>query len=812
MEIDTGACRTVIHRNHQEKYLPSVKLFNCKRQLFSVSGQKLNIAGVCMVNVKCGKSTRTHQCELIVVQSEREFIPLLGRNWLDAINPSWRREILINSIKTEVEKIDFKNIERILLAKYPSVFSGISQGTIKDFQVELDIEENARPIFFKPYTVPYGLRDAMESEVERLLNLGIIYPVRNSAWASSVVIVNKADGSIRMCVDCKVTINKYLKADHYPLPRIDDLLSSLANAKYFCVLHLREAYAQMAVSEKSQEFLTINTHMGLFRYRRLIFGVSSAPTIFQSVMDQITQGLNRVACFIDDLLVGGESLEECFENLTKVLDRLQEYNVKVKLEKCNFFQNSVKYLGHEISADGIKPNEEKMKAIVDAPSPENVTQVKSYLGLINYYGRFIPNLSSELNELYKLTKKGEAFEWSNACQQAFERSKTLIASNKLLVHYDPNKEIVIHCDASPYGLGAVLSHVIDGESRPVMFTSCTLTAAQENYSQLHRESLAIVFAVKKFHKYIFGKKFKIYSDHQPLREIFNERKSVPVAAGRLQRWAIFLAMYSYTIEYKKGCKMGNADALSRLPLKIENDIETENVHAFREEIPIDRLLVEESTKSDSVMNKVLSALENGWKFPIEDSVKVFYNKRLMLSTEDGAVYYGDRLIIPCALRARMLDLIHDTHIGMCRMKAAARMYVWWPNIDRDIEEYARQCEPCQLNQNTPSQSQLSKWKETKRFFERIHIDFFHWQNKTFLLVVDSFSRWIDVKWMSSTVCKTVIATLRNLFTFTGLPAMVVADNGPPFNANEFRKFMRDNGIEYVNSPPYHPPFQSVVVG
>lgn len=234
----------------------------------------------------------------------------------------------------------------------------------------------------------------------------------------------------------------------------------MGRAKYFCALDLREAYAQMEVAEEAQELLTINTHMGLFRYRRLIFGVSCAPTIFQSMMDQIIQGLLWVICFIDDLLIGGETLEECIVNVRKCLERLEEYNVKVKWEKCKFFKKSVTYLGHVISGEGIRPNPEKVKAIVEAPRLENLTQLRSYLGLINYYGRFIPNLAHEIIELYKLTQKNAIFIWSEECQNAFTRSKQLLLSNDLLTHYDQNKPIVIHCDASPYGLGAILSLTI----------------------------------------------------------------------------------------------------------------------------------------------------------------------------------------------------------------------------------------------------------------------------------------------------------------------------------------------------------------
>lgn len=258
-------------------------------------------------------------------------------------------------------------------------------------------------------------------------------------------------------------------------------------------MDLKDAFQQIEVAENSQEYLTINTHMGLFRYRRLIFGISCAPTYFQSTMDQILNGLDHTVCFIDDLLVGGNTLAQCSGNVTKVIVRLSKYNVRVKIEKCKFFMESVEYLGHEISIDGTRPNKKKVQVIVDAPKRVNLSQLKSYLGLINYYGKFLPNLSKELNCLYKLTKQDSEFVWSLECDKAFERSTFLLLSNQLLVHYDPNRPLAIHCDATPYGLGAILSHIIDGRDRPIMFVSCTLTYAQKNYAQLHREALAIVF-------------------------------------------------------------------------------------------------------------------------------------------------------------------------------------------------------------------------------------------------------------------------------------------------------------------------------
>lgn len=478
--------------------------------------------------------------------------------------------------------------------------------------------------------------------------------------------------------------------------------------------------------------------------------------------------------------------------------------MKIKLEKCKFFEKNIIYLGHEISVDGIRPNPKKIEAIRNAPRPENLTQLKSYLGIVNYYCRFIPNLSKELSALYMLTKKDSKYIWNDECQKSFEKSKELLVGNNVLAHYDPSKEILLHCDASPYGLGAVLSHKINGKEHPVMFASCSLTQAQKNYAQLHREALAIIFAVKKFHKYIFGKKFIIYSDHQPLKDIFNEHKPTPIVAGRLQRWAIFLAMYDYKIVYKKGSKMGNADALSRLPLSEENNIESKNIHSIHAPL-IDIELLKKHTQSDNVLSVISNAIKNDWKEFDVNKYRKYYVNKMFLYTENECIFFIDRLVIPQSLRFEVLKMLHETHIGMVRMKAIAKQYVWWPDIDSDIEEFVRRCFACQSTQNTPSKVQLSSWKEARKFFERIHIDFFHYDKTTFLILVDAYSKWFDVKIMRKDyTCKRVIEELRSIFCYFGLPDIIVSDNGPPFGSKEFNFFCESNGILCWKSPPYHP--------
>lgn len=253
------------------------------------------------------------------------------------------------------------------------------------------------------------------------------------------MVVPKSNGDIRICIDCGVTINQYLETFHYPLPNIEEIFASLSNCNYFCVLDLTGAYQQLKVSERSKGLLTINTHKGLFQFNRLPFGVSAAPSIFQKVIDQILLNLPSVFGYLDDILIGGTSVIECQENLYSVLSRLHDHNVKLNIQKCKFLQSSVEYLGHILSSNKVEPNPKKIRAILAAPNPQNILQLQSYLGLINYYRRFIPQLSSHLHELYRLLNKDVTYVWSDKCQASFDKTKQLVTSHNVLVLYDTKK-------------------------------------------------------------------------------------------------------------------------------------------------------------------------------------------------------------------------------------------------------------------------------------------------------------------------------------------------------------------------------------
>ncbi|RXN33959.1 putative protein K02A2.6-like protein [Labeo rohita] len=411
-----------------------------------------------------------------------------------------------------------------------------------------------------------------------MVNENIITPVKYSEWAAPVVPILKPDGFIRLCGDYKLTINQASPLEQYPIPRVEDLFTTLSRGLSFSKLDMSHAYQQIVMDENSKQYLTINTHKGMFTYNRLPFGVASAPAIFQRTMEGLLRGLTHVAVYLDDILVTGVTDEEHLQTLDVVLNRLQDAGLCLKRNKCEFLQKEVRYLGHLVDAQGLHPLKDKVQAMTEAPCPTSVTELKAYLGLLNYYNKFLPNLSSVLAPLHRLLRKGTKWCWGNSQAKAFQQSKLLLQSADVLVHYSSEKDLILSCDGSSYGVGAVLSHRVDDNTKkPLGFTSRTLTPAEQRYSQLDKEALAIIFGVQKFHKYLYGRKFTICTDHKPLIFLFGEKKPIPqLSSSRVQRWALLISAYEYTMVYKSKDSHANADARSRLPLPdVEPDLEFE---------------------------------------------------------------------------------------------------------------------------------------------------------------------------------------------------------------------------------------------
>ena len=355
-------------------------------------------------------------------------------------------------------------------------------------------------------------------------------------------------------------------------------LLRLRGGQRFTELDLKSAYQQLYLDPESQQLVTINTHRGLYRYKRLPFGIASLPALFQRTMDIILQGLDHVASIQDDILITGKD-EEHMKNLNSVLSRLDHYSLRLQLSKCKFMQKSATYMGSVISASWISPTEEKVEAIKQAPRPENLTQLRAFLGMINYHGKFIRSLSSILQPLIQLLQE---YEWSPRCEEAFKKAKNSLSSSNVLVHYDPSLPVILESDASQYGIGAVIFHRFpNGDERPIAYASRSLNSSEKNYSQIEKEGLAIIFGVTKFYMYLFGRKFTLRTDHKPLLKIFAPDSATTVlAAARLQHWSLLLSWYHYEIEFKSSAEVASADALSRLPIQYRKDaiVEEEIFH------------------------------------------------------------------------------------------------------------------------------------------------------------------------------------------------------------------------------------------
>lgn len=798
MLVDTGAGVSIINEaTYHELRSPPPKLQTVDINLTTYTGQSIPVLG--QIEVVTEYKQQSAHVPIVVVSGARQN--LLGRNLLSQLKLDWGEIMLVR---------DLDPVHAGLMAEVPDVFAE-GLGKLKEMQVKINVKSDAIPRFFKARPIPYALKEKVEHEIDRLQQEGIIEPVQFSEWAAPIVPVPKSNGQIRICGDYKVTINKSVVEDKYPLPRVNDLYASLAGGETFTKLDLSHAYLQLQLDEGSRDYVTINTHKGLFRYTRLPYGISVAPSIFQRALECVLAGIPRVCIFLDDILVTGKTRDEHVANLRLVLNRLDQAGLKLNNKKCEFFNEAVVYLGHKIDRNGLHPTDEKVTAIQDAPSPTNVKELRSWLGLLNYYGRFLRNLSTTLAPLHILLRKETKWRWENEQVRAFQAAKDLLQSESLLVHFDPDKPLLLACDASPYGVGAVLSHqMTDGSERPIAFASRSLSPAETNYSQLDKEGLSLVFGVTKFHQYLYGMTFVLITDHRPLVGLFNEQRPIPPqASGRLQRWALTLAGYDYVIRHRSGDAHENCDALSRLPLPTQNaetPAPAEYIQLIEQldDSPVTSTHIRNWTRRDPVLSRVQRYVLTGW--PEGDlTTQQYHRVRDELSTHDGCVMRGTRIIVPEPGQATMLQLLHSSHSGVVKMKALARSYIWWPGIDLQIERIAQHCGQCEENMRQPTRAPLRPWLFPQEPWSRVHLDYAGpIENRMILVAVDAYSKWISAMVVRSSTSEVTIEQLRMLFAEHGLPETIVTDNGTCFTSAEFRQFMKKNCIQHITSPAYHP--------
>ncbi|XP_041987906.1 uncharacterized protein LOC121739485 [Aricia agestis] len=424
-------------------------------------------------------------------------------------------------------------------------------------------------------------KQEVEKQINQMLEQNIIEP-SSSPWSSPIWVVPKKLDSNgqrkwRIVIDYR-KLNDISVGETYPIPQISEILDQLGKSKYFTTLDLASGFHQIRISADDAPKTAFSVPQGHFQFNRMPFGLKNAPSTFQKLMNTCLSGLQGSRCFVylDDIVIYSFDLESHIDNLKAVFDRLRKFNLKLQPEKCQFLRKEVVYLGHTIGEDGVRPNPKITEAVTKFPTPKSPKDIKSFLGLVSYYRRFIPNFSKIAKSLTNLLKKDAPFSWKEEQQLAFETLKQSLISAPILAYPDFSQPFILTCDASNYAISAILSQGPVGRDRPIAYSSRTLNKAEINYSVTEKECLAIVFGTKVFRPYLFGRRFKIITDHKPLNWLFNCKDP----GSRLIRWRLKLEEFDYEIQYKKGKINTNADALSRYPVNPVNPVQPEKTDSL----------------------------------------------------------------------------------------------------------------------------------------------------------------------------------------------------------------------------------------
>ncbi|PAA72660.1 hypothetical protein BOX15_Mlig029664g1 [Macrostomum lignano] len=666
--------------------------------------------------------------------------------------------------------------------------------------VTLKIKEGTTPIHCKPRPLPFALRQGVKDEIDRLLEEDTIKPVKFSEWASPIVVVKKPSGKLRLCVDYKVTINSHLISDSYPMPAPDEVIATAAGSRIYTRLDLEKAYHQIPLDEASKELTVMSTPFGMFAFNKLPFGVKTAPAIFQRYISQVLQGIPGVIAYVDDILICGKGVEQLAVRGTEVLHRLNQQGLKINTAKSEFRKTSIKFLGYLLEGDQLKPDPAKVKAIQDMTPPQNVGELESFLSLVNFSGKFIRNLAALTKPLNRLRKKNEDFEWTKECQIAFDEIKVTLSDQSSLQIFDPEKPIELECDSSQRALGGVLTQ----SGQVVLYMSKTLSDAETKYSQIEREGLALVWCIQRCHRFLYGRRFTLITDHRPLTYIFAPDKQLPTrVSARLQRWAIMLAAYDYVIQYRPS-KLMLSDALSRL-VPAKPNAQTASIGLLEADNPgviqLDRIA--HATREDPEFRCLGAAIINNNLF--DDPHLLSYSKvQDELTVNDGIIYRMNRIVLPRVLRETALAAVHSTHLGVEKSKSILREQFWWPQMDRDIADYIGRCNVCNAYKSRNKNFRHS-WPEPDNPWERVHIDFAGpIEGKYLLIIVDAHSSYPEVFITSDMKADTVISRLRRLFSQQGVPKCLVSDNGPSFVSEAVTGWLTQIGCSHITTPAYHP--------
>ncbi|KAK3101184.1 hypothetical protein FSP39_001606 [Pinctada imbricata] len=745
-----------------------------------------------------------------------------------------------------------------LLNRFKDIFSQgeTDIGLSSSVKHRIDLLDN-KPFKQRHRRIPPAMIDELRNHLQMLVTSGVIRRSK-SPWASNVVLCRKKNGQLRMCVDYR-QLNKRTIKDAYALPRIDDILDSLLGNTFFTVLDMKSGYHQIEITDEHKERTAFTVGpLGFYEYVRMPFGLANAPATYQRLMEDCFAGLNMEICFIylDDLIVFSKTYEEQLDRLEKVFTRMREEGLKLSPSKCEFFKRRVKYIGHMVSENGVEPDPSKVEKVKSWPKPSNPEEVRKFIGFVGYYRKFVKNFSKIAKPLTDLMpcpiskrkskqKDQKPWIWGPKQEEAFETLKKHLTSPPILAYPDFNLSFELHTDASQQGLGAVLYQTQEQQLRVIGYASRGLTPSEKNYPAHKLEFLALKWSItEKFRDYLYGHRFTVITDNNPLTYIFTNAKLD--ATGH--RWVAALSSFDFDIRYRPGRNNADADSLSRLPQQptsttcISSDsikavcniqqvplIETISIseqptHHLDTSFHDDKINIIEAQRRDLDLSSWIYNLKDRYK-PRKDELRsyadtIMYKNYDRLKLKKGVLYREvmvddrkvDQLVVPSCLIEYVLRSIHNKmgHPGRDKVLSLLRDRFFWPGLYQDVDTWIKECKRCVMRKSAATDKAELVSIETTQPLELVCMDFLTLERSKggfeyVLVITDHFTRYaIAVPTKNMTARTTADVFFRNFVVHYGLPKRIHSDQGANFESRLMKELCEITGIAKSRTTPYHP--------
>lgn len=814
-KIDTGADVSVIPVEELGKLGLNINdIKTTTKKLYGPGKEKLKCLGYIRTRFTWGKKTD----EQLVYVCEGLKRALLGKpaiNKLGIVKLHIPDSYACAEVEEETQDV---HSDYPLLQEFPELYNRLGKISVGE-PVKIKVKKGTTPHqTFSPRHIPLPQIDKVVTELHKMLKLGVIRTIdKPTTWCHPIVVVTKPNGDIRLCIDL-TKLNAGVEREIHQLESVEETLAKLGNE---CIIMSKvdanSGYWQIPLDEQSQELTTFITPIGRFCCTRGPYGLNSMQEIFGKKMDLVIEGLKGVVKSTDDFLIFAKNKHALQERTRKLFERFSEHGVTINVKKSIFEKTEMEFLGHKITRKGILPIDSKMEAIQNFKQPTNITELRRFMGMANQMAKFNKDLAEASAPLRSLLSVKNMWVWTEEHSIAFRRVKEVITSPNTLKLYDVNLETKIRVDGSKLNGIAVILYQRHGDKwHPVTCSSRYLTPTEKNWFPIENEMLAVTWGCQKMNMYLHGlPHFTIETDHKPLIPILNNKQLIEMSP-RIQNMRMKLLKYSFTATHVPGKEMEDADALSRsphTPAVDDNKVDEEVLYHIEEVIKSMPASTEylgkvrEATKNDQELQQLQNQMRKGWpnsKQQCPKSIQPYWDSRYDMTEIDGLMVKGRRIIVPKPLRSSTLNRLHSAHQGMEHMKRRARQCVYWPGLNKMIEDMVNKCKDCLRYKPSKSNEPLKPHEVPTRPWEKVGTDLFQLKDSNYIIITDYYSLYPEVYELKRTKSDNVVAVLKDVFARHGIPTELVSDNGSQYISHQFRKFVKTWCFKHTTSSPRYP--------